>query len=303
MTRAAPDSRDPPTGHSLIATAVAVLIGAQVGVQLTITRSLADDIAPGTLAFFRYSLAFLILAPFAFPAYRVPFRGRDLLPIAGLGVAMFGLMIALQNLALHYTPSGRGALIFSTMPFFTMIFAAWFGGDPLTRPKVVGVALTISGVAIVIGADAFETAPTAASWLGDGLMIFCAIVAGLCSVLFRPYVRRYTALPVSALAVFCAIFPLWVISALEGGIVRLPTYSASTWTWVAVLGMTSALFYWLWLWALGRASPTRVTSWIALSPITASVLGALLLGEPLGTTFLLGLACVALGIWLAHRPA
>jgi drug/metabolite transporter (DMT)-like permease len=33
------------------------------------------------------------------------------------------------------------------------------------------------------------------------------------------------------------------------------------------------------------------------------VLGALLLGEPLGTTFLLGLACVALGIWLAHRPA
>ena len=301
MTRAAPDSRDPPTGHSLIATAVAVLIGAQVGVQLTITRSLADDIAPGTLAFFRYSLAFLILAPFAFPAYRVPFRGRDLLPIAGLGVAMFGLMIALQNLALHYTPSGRGALIFSTMPFFTMIFAAWFGGDPLTRPKVVGVALTISGVAVVIGADAFETAPTAASWLGDGLMIFCAIVAGLCSVLFRPYVRRYTALPVSALAVFCAIFPLWVISALEGGIVRLPTYSASTWTWVAVLGMTSAPFYWLWLWALGRISATLVNVFQALGPITAAIVAAIFLGEPIHASFVVGVVVVTAGFVVAYR--
>jgi drug/metabolite transporter (DMT)-like permease len=289
------------TGHSLLATAVAILIGAQVGIQLTITRSLADDIAPGTLAFFRYSLAFLILAPFAFPAYRVPFRGRDLLPIAGLGVAMFGLMIALQNLALHYTPSGRGALIFSTMPFFTMMFAAWFGGDPLTRSKLAGVALTISGVALVLGGDLFEAAPAQAPWIGDGLMMFCAIVAGLCSVLFRPYVRRYSALPVSALAVFCAIFPLWVISALEGGIVRLPTYSAATWTWVVVLGMTSALFYWLWLWALGRISATLVNVFQALGPITAAIVAAVFLGEPIRPAFVVGVAVVTAGFVVAYR--
>jgi drug/metabolite transporter (DMT)-like permease len=82
-----------------------------------------------------------------------------------------------------------------------------------------------------------------------------------------------------------------------------PRIDAPGWAAIAFIGLASALGYWLWLWALGRTSPTRVTSWIALSPITASVLGALLLGEPLGTTFLLGLACVALGIWLAHRPA
>jgi drug/metabolite transporter (DMT)-like permease len=301
MTQPRHDSPGTAAGHNLLATSAAVLIGVQVGIQLTITRSLADDIAPGTLAFFRYSIAFLILLPFAIPAYRVPFRPGDLFPIAGLGVAMFGIMIGLQNFSLHFTPSGRGALIFSTMPFFTMIFAAWFGGDPLTRWKVAGVALTISGVAIVLGADIFAPSPAGSSWLGDGLMVTCAMIAGLCSVLFRPYVRRYTALPVSVLAVFCAIFPLWVISALEGGIVAIPTYAATTWISVAVLGVMSAIFYWLWLWCLGRISATLVNVFQALGPITAAGAAAYFLGEAITASFIVGVAVVTAGFLVAHR--
>jgi drug/metabolite transporter (DMT)-like permease len=58
--------------------------------------------------------------------------------------------------------------------------------------------------------------------------------------------------------------------------------------------------YYLWLWALQHTSPTRVTVFLALSPITATLLGALLLGEAVSALFLAGLACVAGGLWLAH---
>src|SRR2546426_12037256 len=58
--------------------------------------------------------------------------------------------------------------------------------------------------------------------------------------------------------------------------------------------------YYLWLWALGHATPTQVTVFLALSPVTATVLGATLLGERISAPALLGLACVALGLWLAH---
>jgi drug/metabolite transporter (DMT)-like permease len=42
---------------------------------------------------------------------------------------------------------------------------------------------------------------------------------------------------------------------------------------------------------------------LALSPITAAWLGALLLAETFSTMSALGLALVALGLWLAHRDA
>ena len=65
--------------------------------------------------------------------------------------------------------------------------------------------------------------------------------------------------------------------------------------------MNSGIGYYLWLWALGHTSPTRVTVFLALSPITATALGALLLAEPVTAGSLLGLVLVALGLVLAHR--
>jgi drug/metabolite transporter (DMT)-like permease len=46
-----------------------------------------------------------------------------------------------------------------------------------------------------------------------------------------------------------------------------------------------------------------VTVFLALSPITAVWLGAILLAERISTLSALGLALVALGLWLAHRQS
>ena len=61
--------------------------------------------------------------------------------------------------------------------------------------------------------------------------------------------------------------------------------------------------YYLWLWALGHAPATQVTVFLALSPVTAAALGALFLGEAISGVSAVGLACVALGLWLAHWRA
>jgi len=74
------------------------------------------------------------------------------------------------------------------------------------------------------------------------------------------------------------------------------------WAAVVFIGLSSGVGYTLWLWALRHASPTRVTVFLALSPVTAAILGAILLAEPLRWMLLAGLACVVAGIWLAFRP-
>ena len=70
---------------------------------------------------------------------------------------------------------------------------------------------------------------------------------------------------------------------------------------VGFIGVSSGIGYYLWLWALNHTTPTKVTVFLALSPVTATVLGGVFLAERISPTFLWGLLCVALGLWLAHR--
>ena len=57
----------------------------------------------------------------------------------------------------------------------------------------------------------------------------------------------------------------------------------------------------LWLWALKTIAATRVTVFLALSPITARCSASLLLGEPVTAGMMAGVVCVAAGLWVANR--
>ena len=65
---------------------------------------------------------------------------------------------------------------------------------------------------------------------------------------------------------------------------------------------SSGVGYFWWLYALKHASPTRVTVFLALNPVTAAVLGWALLREPLPPQTLAALALIGAGLWLATRP-
>ena len=75
------------------------------------------------------------------------------------------------------------------------------------------------------------------------------------------------------------------------------------WIVVLLIGLSSGIGYVLWLWALKHTTPTRVTVFLSLSPVTASLLGALILSEPFTLGVLIGLAGVVGGLWLATRPS
>ena len=55
---------------------------------------------------------------------RIRFEGRDLMPIALLGIGQFGILIALLNYGLQDVSSGLGALVFASFPLMTMVVAA-----------------------------------------------------------------------------------------------------------------------------------------------------------------------------------
>jgi drug/metabolite transporter (DMT)-like permease len=132
-------------------------------------------------------------------------------------------------------------------------------------------------------------------------VLAAALTGAICSVLYRPYLRKYPTLPVSAFAMLASVAFLALPAAAEGFFGGWPRFTSNGWLAVVFIGVSSGIGYYLWLWALNHATPTRVTVFLALSPLTATALGALALGEVASGLLLAGLVCVVLGLWVAHR--
>jgi drug/metabolite transporter (DMT)-like permease len=275
----------------------------QVGSAIVATRFVVDQTAPASLALLRYAIGVCCLLPFALRSgLRTRVLRRDLPPIALLGIGQFGILIALLNYGLQFVPSARAALIFATFPLLTMLVAAALGHERLTFAKSAGVLLALLGVAFALGEKALG-ARSGGGWVGEAAVLASALTGAVCSVLYRPYLRRYPTLPVSAFAMLASVAFLTVPAARDGFFAAVPRFTVGGWLAVLFIGIGSGVGYYLWLWALGRATPTEVTVFLALSPITATGLGALLLGEAVSALSLLGLACVAFGLRFASAAS
>ena len=248
----------------------------------------------------RYLIGVCCLLPPVLLSPRVRFARRDLLPIALLGITQFGILIALLNYALQFIPSARAALIFATMPLFTMLLAAAGGHERLTAARTAGVLLTIVGVGFALGEKAVARGGAAGAWAGELAVFGSALCGAACSVLYRPYLRKYPTLQVSAVAMLASVVFLSGLAAGEGFFRSPPQVTAGGWLAIVFIGLSSGIGYYLWLWALGHTTPTKVTVFLALSPVTAAGLGALLLAEPISPKSVLGVASVAVGLWLAN---
>lgn len=279
----------------------AALTGIQVGASIVATRYVIDQTDPASLALLRYLIGLACLVPALLLRGSVHIARPDLAPIALLGIGQFGVLIALLNLGLRSIPAARGALLFATFPLLTMLLAAALGHERLTWGKSAGVLLTIVGVGVALAGDAGWGAR--AIGRGDLAVLASAVVGAVCSVLYRPYLRRYPALPVSTVAMLAAVAFLTIPAAIEGffGDAR-PRLDLGEWLIVLAIGLGSGAGYLLWLWALGRIAATNVTVFLALSPLTATLLGALLLGESISLALGSGLLAVIAGLWLARDP-
>ena len=280
--------------------AAAAATGIQVGAALVATRFVVNDIGPASLAFLRYAVAVLCLVSPLLMSARTRFAPRDLVVVMALGIVQFGILIALLNLGLHFISSTRAALLFATFPLMTMVIAALLGRENLTGTRAAGVVLTIVGVAVALG-ERLLTESASGEWLGAVLVLTAALCGAVCSVLYRPYLARYPTLPVGFWAMLSSVGFLSGLAGMEGLFTEPPRLDPKGWTVVICIGLSSGIAYVLWLWALKHASPTRVTVFLSLSPVTAALLGVWILGEPFTPGVLLGLAGVVGGLWLATR--
>ena len=130
--------------------------------------------------------------------------------------------------------------------------------------KTAGVLLAVAGVGYALAERAAGVA-TDQAWIGDLAVLASALVGALCSVLYRPYLRRYPALPVSTTAMLASVLFLALVTAFEGAFGKIPQVTVNGWYAIGFIGLSSGIGYFLWLWALRHAPASGVTAFSSRS--------------------------------------
>jgi drug/metabolite transporter (DMT)-like permease len=264
------------------------------------TRFVVADVDPLTLGALRFGGGFCVLLPIVL-ASRQPWPKRDdLLAVVLLGLLYFCAYQVLYNLAFVYTTAAHGSMVGSTLAFVTMIVAALFGVERLSARKTAGVLIATGGVAIALATGLSQTPQGA--WRGD-LMMFAGILCWAChSVWSRPFIARASPLTFVTAGMGVGAAGLVVLAFTRGGFSSVAALGAPQWiavTYLAIFG--GAIAFYLWIFALQHASPTHAASTIAVHPISASIVAAIVIGEPIGLNLAIGVIAVLAGIFITTR--
>jgi drug/metabolite transporter (DMT)-like permease len=284
----------------LLAEIAILLVMLTWGANVVAVKAVLADVPPILFAFVRFGSAFLVLlAVLKWREGSVGLPRGDILPLLLLGLAGFGLYQDLWASALGRTTASNSALITAATPVSTMLIAAAVGSDTLSRGKVIGAAISLSGAVGVVGAT-HGFGFTGAS-AGD-LMTFIATLCWACYVAFgAPVLRRHSPLRTAT----------WAIGFGCLGMLPLAGWQLTTFDPSHIHASTIGLFLFCSLLAAAAANvvmfeavkvlgPTRAMLFQFLVPAFAVVLAALFLGEAIVVGQVVGGAVIVLGIIVAR---
>jgi drug/metabolite transporter (DMT)-like permease len=270
--------------------------------NIVLARGVAELIPPAAFAFWRWSLAALMVVLFA-RRHLAADRGalargwKPLLALAVLGISSFN---ALLYTAVHTTTAINGALIQTSMPAVIAVLTLLLYRERLAARQMAGTALCIAGAGLVVLRGELRPVATMGVATGDLLMVAAVICYGLYSALLR---RRPAVHPLSFLA---ATFALGAAGLLPAYLVELAFVGGFALTGpVALSILFVALFpsivaYFCWNRGVDRVGPNRAGLFINLIPVFASLMSTGLLGESVQGFHLAGMALIAGGMALFY---
>jgi drug/metabolite transporter (DMT)-like permease len=266
-------------------------------------RWAAGVIPPMTLAFLRWSLAAVVMLPFAFSAIRAdwPIVRQAWPRILLLGFMGSGIYNTLQYIALTGTTATNAAILNSWGPILIVLAGAGLYRDKLRPIQLSGMAVSLIGVAIIVLHGEFARVATLSFNRGDLVMLFATGVWALYTTLLR------TRPPISTLS-FVGL--TYVIA----GVVNLPlaaweyahgqTMAVTPSTIAAVLYagvLASLVAYLLYARSVEIIGANRTGVFIHLIPLFTSVMAMLLLGEQPALYHVAGFALILSGVFITQR--
>jgi drug/metabolite transporter (DMT)-like permease len=241
--------------------------------------------------------AVILLVALRATGARMPTDGRVWAAFFGMGFLNNVVPFCLIVWGQAHIASGVASILNATTPLFTVIVASFLTSDEkMSGGRLVGVIVGLVGVASMIGGDALAS-------LGVNIVAQLACIAAAISyALAGVFGRRFKALGVTPMATATG-----QVTASSAMLIPVMLLVDRPWTLampstaailalVGVAALSTALAYILYFRILATAGATNLLLVTFLIPVSAIVLGVLVLGETLLPKHLFGMALIALGL-------
>jgi drug/metabolite transporter (DMT)-like permease len=276
-------------------------------------RLVYDLVPPITLNFLRWVLAFVLLFPLAAWVWR---RDSGLWPhwkrFAVLGLLGVGCYNALQYLALQTSTPINVTLVVASMPLFMLVVGRIGFGAAITRPAVLGAALSLAGVLVVLSRGDVGQLLRIRLVAGDAWMLLATAIWAVYSWMLTERKEPEAIRNDWAAFLLAQIgFGLVWSGLATAGEWMLPTSGAAPmgiqWGWPLAAALIyvavgpSLLAYRCWGAGVQRAGPAMAAFFSNLAPLFAAVMSALVLGEPPKAYHALAFGLIVAGIGVSAR--
>jgi drug/metabolite transporter (DMT)-like permease len=266
-------------------------------------RFAAGHIPPGTLSFLRWFLAFLIVLPFAWKhlvrdwsAIRAKLGIMVVLSVTGIGA--FNTM---QYWALEHTRALNTLLLQSAGPLFVAVWSLALLGIRLTLAQAIGIALSLSGVLMILLHGDLTTLKNIEFNRGDLIFILALLMFGLYSVLSlkRPEIHGLSFVGFTFGAGAACLVPLFIWELVARPPIEFDAANLLTLFYVAVFPSTVA--YLCFNRGVQLIGANRAAPFFHMVPVFGAVMAFAFLGERPQWFDVTGFALVLTGVFVASR--
>jgi drug/metabolite transporter (DMT)-like permease len=256
------------------------------------------ELPPVTIVALRVSLAAVaLLIVCRIMGLRLPREGAVWRAFFGMGLLNNIIPFCLIVWGQTHIASGLASILNATTPLFTVIVAHFLTTDEkMTGNKLAGVLIGFVGVATMIGPAAFGGA---ASNLWGQIAVLGAAISYSFAGIFG---RRFKAMGVPPLMTATGQISSSTLMLIPAALLIDKPWTLampSLGTWGALVGialLSTALAYLIFFRILATAGATNLALVTFLIPVSAILLGSLILGEQLEIKHFAGMAMIAAGL-------
>jgi drug/metabolite transporter (DMT)-like permease len=268
-------------------------------------RALRFDVPPVALAFWRWTIALVILLPLSAAVLRIQWRQ---VLYAWKPLCLLGLLATVFQhipiyIGLKYTTATNGALLNATSPIFIILLSWILIGDRLSIRAIIGVLISLAGVLWIVTRGDVSVLAALNVNVGDLWVLFATLAwAGYTVCLrWRPaklhplvFLTSLSAIGVVAMA------PLYALEIASGTTMKV---NAASLLGIAYVGIFASVFaYIFWNRGVEQVGASRAGAFMYLMPVFTAALSLVLLGEALRSYHAVGIVLIFSGIYLSSRP-
>jgi drug/metabolite transporter (DMT)-like permease len=226
-------------------------------------------------------------------------REAGILVVLGL----FGMVLNqfFWTIGVARTTVVHSSMIMATTPVWVLLMAGMMGLEPITFPKVSGMAIAMAGVAMlqVYRPRVSNRAPTI---LGDFLVLLCALALAGMTAFGKKYKPKSGGIAVNAVGYMLGAVLLLPALWYSGRGFEFGKVTAGAWAGIVYMGAVSSVTgYLIYYYALARMPASRMAAFQYLQPVFATVMALFLLGEDLSAPAIAAGGVIFAGVFVTER--